>query len=949
MRSCSNGWNKSYNTSVRTNSRLSPDAKVGGLPMNTRNTNAHIVNSLKAVPGWLCLLLLLITTTSGALYAVTEAGTIIKNQASASYRDTQGVRRITTSNVVETVIRQVAAVELTISQSRPGIAGNEVSFSHTLVNTGNGDDQFDLLVQSGGGNFNLENLVLYSDSDRDGQADSFVPITRSPVLQSGESWSFVVAGLVPFDVSDGEIGTVNVNAVSVFNNTVAEVNTDSVVVTELAVIEVSKQISELQGISPAGPFTFQIHYRNPSDVAADDVVLIDALPQGMTYVPGSGRWSSTGATVLSDGNPADVQSGIRYCAYDSSCIGLPEANADSDNDSTNQVTAIVQSVAAGESGYIEFEITISANLASGTLFNTAELEYTTAGAQQVRINSNTVPFTVVAGAGVVINGSISSSADGTDEPLEKTESVFGADSNLPVCTSPDSDPDGDGFGVENSVSCIVPDLQAGNSVFYTNTVWNTGTDTDTFDITTVNSSFPANTVFRLLNADGQTPLSDTNGNGVPDTGPVPAGAAQQIVLRVLLPAGVSGDNNGAPFGVTTVATSITDSLVSNTMLNLLRNITGGSVDLTNAAELGDPVALGIGVGPEPTAVTTLQSVPGGTVDFDLVVNNTGSFPMQYNLAASILSDFSGIELPDQWQVEFLLPDGTVVSNTGVIAAGEFVSVIARVSLPEQVPASVTSLYFKVSNETFNVQDIKHDAVEISALQSLLLGIDQEGQAPPGGSRVYSHTLVNPGNAEVSNISLTVADSLASQGWSSVLYEDTDNNGVFGASDQQISTASLAAGESRVLFVRVFVPATAIGGSSNSTELLVSSATETLLVTDITNVSSGNITVLKEQALDNQCDGVLDSSYSSNTFSVEPGNNCVRYRLIATNVGSESVINVVVADATPTFTSYTASALCSRPDCTVTEPAAGSEGDITASIPVLPAGDSVIVEFMVRID
>ena len=138
----------------------------------------------------------------------------------------------------------------------------------------------------------------------------------------------------------------------------------------------------------------------------------------------------------------------------------------------------------------------------------------------------------------------------------------------------------------------------------------------------------------------------------------------------------------------------------------------------------------------------------------------------------------------------------------------------------------------------------------------------------------------------------------------MLYEDTDNNGVFGSADQQISTASLVAGESRVLFVRVFVPATASGGSSNSTELTVSSATETLLVTDITNVSSGNITVLKEQALDNQCDGVLDSGYSSNTFSVEPGNNCVRYRLIATNVGSESVVNVVVADATPTFTSYT---------------------------------------------
>lgn len=908
------------------------------------------ISRLLAVPVWFYLLLyILLVAAAGSLFAATEAGTIIKNQASASYRDTQGVRRVTTSNVVETVIRQVAAVELTISQTKPGIAGHEVNFSHTLVNTGNGDDQFEVEVQSSGSDFDLENLVFYSDSDRDGQADSFVPVTRTPLLRSGESWNFIVAGLVPFDVLDGESGSIVVNVASAFNNAVADANTDAVVVTELAVIEVSKQISELQSVSPGGPFTVQIHYSNPSVVAAANVVLIDALPPGMSYVPGSGRWSASGATVLSDSNPLDVQSGVRYCAYDSSCTGLPEANTDNDNDSVNQVTAIVETVAAGESGFIEFEVAVAANLASATLFNTAELLYTTAGAQQVRINSNVVPFTVVAGAGVVINGSLGSNADGVDEPLEKTESVFGADSNLPVCTSPNLDPDGDGFGVENSQSCIVLDLQAGSSVFYANTVWNTGSDIDAFDITTVNSTFPANTVFRLLAADGQTPLLDTNGNGVPDTGPVFPGASYQIVLQVLLPAGVSGNNNGVPFGITTVATSIMDALVSNTMLNLLHNITAASVDITNVAELGDAAALGLGAGPEPVAVTTLQSVPGGTVDFDLVVNNTADFPVQYNLAATIISDFSSIDLPDQWRVDFLLQDGSVVSNTGLISAGDFVNITARVSLPEQATASVTSLYFQASNDFYAVQDIKHDAVEISAVQSLLLGIDQEGQAQPGGSRVYPHTLVNTGNTDVNNISLTVSDSRAGQGFSSVLYEDTDGNGVFGAADQLINSVSLAAAESKVLFVRVFVPATASGGSSNLTELVVSSATETLSVTDVTNVSSGNITVLKEQALDNQCDGVLDSSYSSNTFSVEPGNNCVRYRLIATNVSSESVINVVVADATPTFTSYTDNAFCSRSDCKVTEPVGGGEGDITASIPVLPAGDSVVVEFMVRID
>lgn len=907
------------------------------------------INHRKYNTGRIALsVMLLLVVLAGSLYAVTPAGSIIKNQASASYRDTQGVRRISTSNVVETIIRQVAAVELTLSQRKPGATGQEVNFTHTLVNTGNGDDQYDLAAVAINGDFNLSDLRLYPDTNRDGQPDSFVPVNVSPRLQAGESWSFVLAGQVPNDAQDRETGVVSLTAISGFDASIAASNQDTVVVTDSAVVEISKQISAHQGSSNDGPFTVRIQYRNTSDVLATDVSMIDALPQGMEYVPGSGRWSEV-ADVLTDSNPADSQSGIRYCAYDVSCSGLIEANSDSDSDSSNQVTAIVDSVAAGESGYVGFSVSIAANLQSDVLFNIAELQYSTAGEQIGRINSNAVLFTVTAGVGVVINGSDSSSIDGSEEPSEKVDSVFGASSNLPVCQSAASDPDGDGFGVENSTQCIVQDLQAGNSLFYSNIVWNTGTDTDSFDITTASSSFPANTVFRLLRADAQTPLLDTSGNGVPDTGPIAPGASQKIVLQVILPTGVSGNNGGVPYSVTTVATSVTDFSVSNSMQNLLHNITGSSVDITNIAELADPSATGIGVGPETAAVTVSEVVPGGTVDIQLFVNNTSDFPMQYNLSTSIHSDFSSIEIPDNWQIDFLLNDGSVVSSTGVIAAGEFINVIARISVPLQASPSTTSLYFRARNELYSVEDVKHDAVEIISLQSLLLGIDQEGQASPGGSRVYNHTLANSGNTDINNIALTTTDSLAVAGWISSLYEDTDGSGDLSPADQLINTISLSAGESKSIFVRVYVPGSAGDGSSNLTELVVDAGAEILSVTDTTNVSAAEITVLKEQALDISCDGLLDSNYTSGTFSVEPGNNCVRYRLTAFNGGIESVLNVVVADATPAFTSYMGTASCSHSSCALTEPVGGGNGEIIAALPSLSAGDSVVVEFMVRID
>ena len=898
----------------------------------------------------MALLCVLVFCGLTAALASTRAGTVINNQASASYLDTLGVRRIATSNVVETLIRQVAAFELSRDQRKPGIAGREVFFTHTLTNTGNGVDSFNLGAgNDGGDDLDLSNLQIYKDTDRDGVPDSFTPVVISDLLEPGESQSLIVTGVVPAAAGEGDSGIIILKAQSDFDSTVEQFNTDSVVVTSAAVVEISKSISALQGASPDGPFTVSIHYRNQSAEVASGVVLIDALPPGMNYIPGSGRWSESGGIALTDTNPSDSQSGIQYCAYDSSCAGLPEADADTDNLSTNQVTAVIENVAAGGQGVVTFEVSIAGGLASGVLFNTAELEYTAGGNLIDGIVSNAVPFEITAGTSVVINGSNSSSTDGTDEPREIFESVFGANSNLPECQLANPDPDGDGYGFENGAQCFVPNLQAGNTVTFKNTVWNRGNTTDSFDITTIGSTFPQGTLIRILQSDGQSPLLDTNGNAVADTGPLEPGSSYEIVLQVVLPPGVSGDNAGAPFGVTSVATSVSDALVGNTMLNLLHNITAAQVDVTNNAPHGDPLSVGIGAGPEPDAVTSVNAIPGETVLFDLYINNTGSFPVEYNLDAGIHSNFASVELPAQWQVGFVLTDNTVVTGTGVVAPGEFVHVIARVTIPATATPASTSLYFRASNETYAIEDIKHDEVVVTVQQSLLLGIDQEGQTRAGGSHVYHHTLANTGNTAVTNVSLSVTDSLAPEGWSSIIYEDIDGDGLQGPSDPVVSVTDLQVGETKVLFVKVFAPGTAADGVSNLTVLTAAGGSEVLTVTDITQVGSAEITVTKEQALDNGCDGVLDSAFSSSVFSVEPGNNCIRYRLTAINAGTENVMNVVVADATPTFTSYEGSASCNQSNCSLLEPSAGSEGEITASLPLLPAGDAVVVEFMVRVD
>jgi hypothetical protein len=98
----------------------------------------------------------------------------------------------------------------------------------------------------------------------------------------------------------------------------------------------------------------------------------------------------------------------------------------------------------------------------------------------------------------------------------------------------------------------------GSVVVFTNALTNTGNGTDVFDVTFNLGSFPAGSSATLYQTGGLALLTDSNGNGIPDTGPVAAGATYDVVLRVQLPSGVSG----GPYSLTKTATSWTDPLVS---------------------------------------------------------------------------------------------------------------------------------------------------------------------------------------------------------------------------------------------------------------------------------------------------------------------------------------------------------------------------------------------------
>ena len=112
-----------------------------------------------------------------------------------------------------------------------------------------------------------------------------------------------------------------------------------------------------RGPSPAGPLTVTLSYTS-CDKARSKLVLKDALPAGMRYVAGSGRWSGAPGVPLTDAILGDdwQGSGMRTVAYD---FGVTTAGT---------VTATIRDIPAETSGWLSFQVEIVAGLAKGTLY-----------------------------------------------------------------------------------------------------------------------------------------------------------------------------------------------------------------------------------------------------------------------------------------------------------------------------------------------------------------------------------------------------------------------------------------------------------------------------------------------------------------------------------------------------------------------------------------------------
>lgn len=813
------------------------------------------------------LVALLIGTATAA---GTPADTEITNQASASYIDSAGQPRTTSSNQVITVVQQVYSVGLspdgtttTPGQTKRALPGAPVYFNYRVANGGNGSDTIALSASDeAGDDFQFASgASFYRDANCNGTIDAGESTAVASVtLAADESACVIVEATIPAS-ADGVLedhGDLDVTGTSAGGPSDSG-NVARAVATNAASMTLSKAVTPGGTVSAGDTLAYTLSGANAGGAAASGVdlssyppsgsglLLLDTLPADATFVAGSLSGSAGAGTVTP-----------MYQTSSGWTTTEPVSAA--------SVTAVGMAVVGsgaffpqGASYELSFSVTVDAGLAAGTAIeNSAVLDYNDGSADR-RATSNTTSSKVAATYSALVGPYTDPAADGSFTASDPY-TFQGWQVDIESATND-----------RQSIATATTPVYTGDTVAFLATLRNGGNAADSF--TLAFSDVPSGWTCVLRQADGTTPLSGA-------VGPLDAGSDFAFSVHCSLPE-ANTNASATPQDVTVGATSVGGSGSDTTTLRVPAVLAGYGVNVTDQAD-GETLT---GIGTDPAT----------TVSFPLKVANTGANADTYSLTAAV---------PAGWSALFRIDancdgsaDGAATTDTGLLAAGGAACFIAEVQVPAgTAPGADTATFTATSTTDGAVSDALSGTVTVNTVAALAFDPDRSGTVTTPGVIAYTHTLTNNGN-DAATVAIPAFGG--AHGWT---YQFSTDGGTSWSSS--VSGLALAAGASQALSVRVIVPS---GQPVGRTEAAVFTATATYAggsatdtATDTTAVVGGDLTLAK--SVRTCADAACGSVTSADGSRAEPG-EYLEYTVAVDNIGTADLSQVIVADPLPAYTDF----------------------------------------------
>ncbi len=247
-------------------------------------------------------LALLVAGTAIAMAAGTPVGTAITNQATVDYTDVNGNPLQTLSNIVTTIVSQVAVVTVDPDNVSNASPGDTIYYAHDVTNGGNGPDTIDLTAISSNG----WTTNLYADNDGSGTltvGDTLLvdtdgdTIVDTGALGADGVLEILAEVTVPAGTPSGTVDTMTVTGTSTFDNGVSDIATDTTTI-DAPDISVVKSVLPAGAQPPGQVLTYTVVVTNNGTGDADNIVLTDPIPANTTYVPGSITLNAVGKTDI---------------------------------------------------------------------------------------------------------------------------------------------------------------------------------------------------------------------------------------------------------------------------------------------------------------------------------------------------------------------------------------------------------------------------------------------------------------------------------------------------------------------------------------------------------------------------------------------------------------------------------------------------------------------------